>query len=382
MKRVMTKHLRMSVAAVLLILASAVQADITGVGTTPAVGNLIVGQNNVVNLQWQVATTAGHSSGAQSAQADFIEGGAGIIGTRTVPLSAPLGPGPYSIAEVFVITEAQIQAWVDAGFTQIRYQRQFNDPATGSAATGFITLNISAASLRDIREAGNELDIQRLELRFPNNIAQVQVIERAALVQAELRVNYSGTGLLEGAWQVAEPGSTSGQPVFNTLRVVRDQLSKQQQSILSSPPLPTDKVGKYIPRFCVRGVENADVIDVNCRGIAVETVYQVVESGNQPADLSLQSPQAGSVNISDEFVWNTHPDAVVYQLQIYAVVAGTDGTFITGMLLPETMTSSPLSQLVVSRLQPDKLYEWRVNALDGRGRSVAQSERRRFILVK
>jgi len=367
-------------AVAMLFTGAAANADITNVSTTPGSINLIVGQNNVVNLTWQVGTTAGHTSGAQSAGGDFIEAGAGNIGSRTVALSAAPGAGPYSINEVFILTEAEIQAWVDAGYTQVRYQRLFNDPATGSSATGFATLNISVASLRDIREAGDELDIKRLELRFPNNLSQLQVTERASLLQAELRVSHSGTGLLEGAWQVAEPGSTAGQPVFSTLRVVRQQLSRQQLNILNSPPLPTDKVGKYILRFCVRGIENADAIDISCTGIAVETVYQVVAADGLPAVLELVAPDTGDVSPDTAFAWQGNSGAVAYQLQVYAIVAGSDSTFVTGMMLPDSSTSTELSRLVLSRLETGKAYEWRVNALDGRGQSVGLSESRRFTL--
>ena len=361
----------------LLLIAGLARADLTGAAVSPAVRSLTVGQNNAVNLQWQIATTVGHSSGGVSAQGTYLNLPSTPIGSRPVALNA-VGIGPYVLNEVFVITAAEIDAWVLAGYTQVGYQRLFTDSATGTTAVATATFNINNASLRDIRAPGSELEIKRLELQFPSNLSQLQVVEKEALLQAQVRLSYTGTGLLEGSWQIAEPGSTAGVPVFNTFRVVRQQLSKQQLTVLSSPPLPTDKIGKYILRFCVNGIENSGSTDLTCTGVSVESTYQVIEGQRAPDPLAIKSPEPGFINGETPFAWAPVAEAAVYQLQVHAIVPGEDSVFVTGLMVPGSTNETPLSPLVLSKLKADRAYEWRVNALNGQGYLIAQSDKRTF----
>ncbi|WP_145999183.1 hypothetical protein [Oceanicoccus sp. KOV_DT_Chl] len=87
-----------------------------------------------------------------------------------------------------------------------------------------------------------------LEFDDNNNIVMAGLNEN---LQAKLTVVYSGVGLLEGRWLVAEPGSTEAQPIYRTLKLVRQNLNTKQRSFIESPELPTNRAGKYLLQFCV-----------------------------------------------------------------------------------------------------------------------------------
>jgi hypothetical protein len=205
------------------------------------------------------------------------------------------------------------------------------------------------------------------------------VVKQKQLLQAELKVSHSGTGILRGAWQIAEPGSSESKPIFKTLRTVAQQLSKQQFNVVTSPVLPTNKTGKYILRFCVSDFANVSNQDLMCPGVQVETVYQVVSAIDKVLPIKLQSPGKGSVSADTVFSWQPAANTVVYQLQVFSYQPNTEAEFIVGLLLPNNKTQSPLSPLVLNSLTDGLQYQWRINALNSEGMTVAQSELSQFL---
>jgi len=66
-------------------------------------------------------------------------------------------------------------------------------------------------------------------------------------VKAEL--SYTGSGILRGVWEIAEPSSTSGTPIFHPLTHERKFLGQIGQVTVYSPQLPSNMTGLYMVRF-------------------------------------------------------------------------------------------------------------------------------------
>lgn len=371
-----------------VLILPAVVGALRAVKIQPAQRQLLASQNNPLPLAWQVVASAGYSAGVTSSQAQVIDPASGGVLTTLGGRLAADGGGPFLLREELELSEASVRGWYARGLRRLILQREFIGGS--SRVRGQITLNLVSSGLRASRENhSGDLLVQRLSLSFSDN-QRVKVVPADTDLLAKVLLAYSGNGLLEGRWQVAEPGSTEGKPVYRTLTLVRSYLRNAQQSSINSPPLPTDKAGKYRVRFCVTNRElipaDALVVDAGCPldGLTVETVYEVLGTGElRRGPLIEVGPREGAVNASSQFHWQPVAGAVVYQLQLFAAdgprgddgaVLGESPSFVAGMLLPAGVNRSALSPLLRSKLQPGQYYLWRVTAHDQGGAMIGRSQ--------
>ena len=341
-----------------------VPGQILGVTGTASTSTLQAGRDNPVTVTWRVSTTTTYLS-TEARVANVVP-----------PLSVAGALADPQTTDRFVIPAAQVQAWLDRGYRVAVVEREFRPGRTGPATRGTVRFSLVGSTLRDIREEST-FKLQRLQLSFPNQTS-LAVVEPGASLQAHLDVNYSGVGVLEGNWQVAEPGSTEGLPIYRTLRLEKRNLTQAQHTRLTGPPLPTGRPGRYLLRFCVidrLATGGADDPDCPDSGPRVEASYQVLSRTaveREPIELT---PVGSDVTGKTEFRWTGVAAAVVYQLQVYRP-ARPDAApeFVVGMLLPHQPTTTTLSTLVLDKLSPGQAYQWRVNALDSRGQVIGQSD--------
>jgi hypothetical protein len=354
----------------------------------PAQRQLLASQNNPLSLAWQVVASEGYSSGVSSVQAQVVDPASGTVLATLGGRLAAAGAGPFLLREELELPAAEVEGWRARGLRRLLLQREFIGGS--SRLRGQVTLNLVSSGLRAPREnRSGELLVQRLSLSFTDN-QRIKVVPPATDLMAKVLLAYSGNGLLEGRWQVAEPGSTEGKPIYRTLTLVRSYLRDAQQSTLNSPPLPTDKAGKYRVRFCVTNRElvpaDALVLDSGCPldSLTVETVYEVL-GANDPVRRPLidAAPQDGAVDSASQFHWQPVAGAVVYQLQLFSAdgersdegeVLGESPNFVAGMLLPASVNRTALSALLRSKLEPGRYYLWRVTAHDQGGVMIGRSQ--------
>lgn len=392
--------LRFLTAIPLMAVAVVAVADISGASVTPNQRQLTWGTANSVPLTWQVTTTRFHRAGATSSAASLINPDSGaVIGTVGIPLTAP-GGGPFTFNETVSISAARIGGWQRQGISSVLLQRVFDDPGSSATAVAAVTLLVpdpGRSSLTAARDAtGGELSVRGLRLEFEtgNNTA---LVNANAKLKARLTVLHSGTGLLEGRWLLAEPGSTEGEPVFRTLALTRSNLTAGQQNQLSSPDLPTQRVGKYLLRFCVTdstaGVQTMNTQSPQCplENLIVEALYQVQGSGVEAiGNIRGLSPDQQRAGADTAFRWQAVPEATIYQLHVFVLDAAWDlpalggdsktakPEFVVGMVLPKGTEETSLSELVRSKLQSGRRYLWRITAHDDLGRLVATSSEYSF----
>src|SRR5690606_24487775 len=100
------------------------------------------------------------------------------------------------------------------------------------SATATAVLVLSPSRLRSAREASAaELSIVSLqvELGSGNN---TEVVGEGEPLRALLVVQHTGSGMLTGRWQIADPESSDGVPIFRTLALVNTNLQATQRSTL------------------------------------------------------------------------------------------------------------------------------------------------------
>lgn len=378
--------LRVSIGLMCLLPVISAEAALQAVKVQPAQRQLLATQNNNFGVAWQISASAGYTGGVSSAAAQVINPATGaVLATIGGPLSRS-GSGPYLLSEFLEIPESSVQAWTRSGLQRLLLVRIFTG---GTTVRGQMTLTLASSALRAPREASDgELLVQRLSLSFLDN-QRIKLVQPGTDLKAKVLLAYSGNGLLEGRWQVAEPGSTEGRPVYRTLTLVRSYLGNTQQAQLNSPVLPTEKAGKYRVRFCVSNRDQvpADdlVLDNSCPipELTVETVYEVLGGEDPTAQVVISSgPQSGTVNAATEFHWQALPAAVVYQLQLFAssneqaesdAMLGDSPRFVAGMLLPANTAKTQLSVLMRSKMEAGQYYLWRVTAHDQSGALIGRS---------
>ncbi|NGP53478.1 hypothetical protein [Thioalkalivibrio sp. XN8] len=376
--------------ALLLLDSSPAAAAISDARATPRQLTLFGTSGNLVQVRWQVATTPDHATGVSSPAATIVDPGTGrVLLVVNTSLDAA-GSGPFVLRESLQVDADTVRGWQAAGLERVVLERSFGDPATGGGAVGRVVLRLSGSQLRALREgAPSELLVVsvRLEFETGNNTA---IVERDADLRAGLTVQHTGTGILRGRWQIAEPGSSEAVPVFRTLALVNTQVRAGQRSYLRSPVLPTSRPGVYLLRFCVSGTDPVAVAeDAQCPGAGqvVHATYQVhARAGFRVVRIRSLEPDRARLGQEGMFRWGEVPGAATYQVQIFefAPRATTGGEapeprFIAGMLVPGDAGATRLTELARSRLSPERRYLWRVTAYDQAGVTIGTSEEASFI---
>ena len=93
-----------------------------------------------------------------------------------------------------------------------------------------------------------------------------EIVSTDEALRALLTVQYTGTGVLHGRWQIAEPESSEGVPFYRTLALVNTNLQTSQRSTLRSPALPSTRPGKYLLRVLVRNASTGSAAQTRKNG--------------------------------------------------------------------------------------------------------------------
>jgi len=377
-----------------------VNGALTSARVSPTQRQVFASQDNRFSLNWQVSAISGYSAGISSSSARVQDPRTGTVIAQLGGRLVASGSGPYALAETVELAPTLVDGWLSQGLNRVLLTRTFTDPTGGSSVDSSLVLLLSNSRLTAGRDAvSGELTIQGLQLAFRtgNNLT---LVDQDSELKARLTVIHSGSGLLEGRWLVAEPGSSEGQPLFRTLALVRKNLSAGQRNYLASPVLPTARAGKYLLRFCATSGQPAPEIttaaSVQCplQNLVVEAAYQVQgESASAIAAISGLSPNQQAVSSTTPFRWPSVSGARVYQLQVFtlapvpalpsldAEVDSLKPEFVVGMVLPAGTSETPLSDLVRSRLQVGQRYLWRITAHDESGRLIASSTEYSFVFL-
>jgi hypothetical protein len=391
-------------AAIVALSATLAEASVIGLNVAPSSQNVAIGQTGTVTVTWTVVnslltpstTSTVTSFGAFVPSCTLTP--PFVLGTPTNPILSSTVPTAgattitHNVIDTVIVPAELIQRARDAGLSTIFYLRRFFVPPTIEAADpgrfACVGLNITGS-------AGAGFSVSREALSFDNG-APVRIVARGHKLQAQADISYAGIGLLQGVWEVAEPPSTSGEPIYRVLSQVRQSLVLGDTQRLKSPDLPTALTGLHLLRLRVTDPAPA---------FEAPVIRYFVGEGRPGAGLpaepvAIGSPSPAALLTPDTgFSWERVEGARAYQVEIYATGRETDVVLpelgagqavpsttdvaqalshapVTGMLVPGRQTRTELSAAARTRLQPRRAYLWRVLAIGEDGSVVGQSPMR------
>jgi len=345
-------------------------AAVTAGQVAPAQANVALNRAARIAVRWTLTTDAGPF--VRSTRA-VLEDAAGNV-YLTVPgtLSAPApnaGPQPPAgtpasetvrIPETLAIPASALARAFNAGVSRLFYRRDFED-GTGLGRPVSLTLHLTGAGA-----AG--FSVNYVGLRFDDQTVR-RLVSPAARLRAQATIRFTGSGQLRAVWEVADPASASGTPVFRPLRVVRRPLFGGQAAIIESPPLPTDRSGLHLVRL--RLIEPAVPEEP-----VVLQYYVSAEGGRGLAPIEVLAPASDTLlSAGTQFRWRPLAGVAAYRLEFHPEgEAATVARAVAGMEVDGARSTLALSPLVVRHLRPGAGYRWRLVAIGEDGARIGASD--------
>ncbi len=345
------------------ILCAPVHAAANSASVTPSSISASLQSTLPTVLTWSVklgsiAFTGAAPSTLSSPQATVSIPGGGVLQTVPTLLTVHLGAGAQgAVNETFTLSPATVAQALRQHAGTLLLSRTFGVPPFGATATAIISLSGSG---------GGPLTLSRVSLHFEDR-SLVRVLRAGDSTVAIAEINYTGSGVLNGLWEVATPPSTQGQPVFVPLASASANLAAGGLTEVTSPPLPTPATGNYYVRFRVRTPE------VPFEGLVLRYAVEDADPAALPIEV-LNPVEHATLHADTRFEWRPTPGAVAYRLEFYTgdAAPGADRPS-SGQWVPAAQRDALLSTLAQSHLDASSLYRWRIIALDADSNVVGRS---------
>jgi hypothetical protein len=327
------------------------------VSVTPSSFSVARGQTGTVTLSYQLtgvqsATGAPLTGVVTSTNGIFLTPDS-IIGTNPAPLVANLTDGRGTASETVIIPSSIVGNVLNRGLANFIYRRTFSSGDTASARVNITT------------DAAAAFGIKRIELYFDNRRAEITVPKNFPNLKAFADIRYTGSGVLEGFWEV------DGRVISRVHQLITFGSSVTLRTP-EIPAIPTFDPGTHIIRFVITN-----------RGSTLPVpalVYFVTpeEFRPRPVDVGLKSPSEDTPlsRSAARFEWESFKGATLFLVEYFAnpeerplFSAYTREPF---YLLPE-LASKDL-------FPPGDKYYWKVTGYNGRDNIVVESAMRSFTL--
>jgi hypothetical protein len=350
--------------------------------TSPSDISVPYGGSVTLALQWTVTGAPGGSLTSNSGQFRIPIGRVTVLGTVQTVLNQTVDGriGSATLTEMLTVPRDVAIRAIQLGSNEFEYRRTFMQ-SNGQSQSG-------SARIVVVSSTAAGFSISRLALSFDND-APVRVVERKQALRANAEVTFNGSGMLQAVWEIADPASTSGEPIFRPLSLVRQHLVGSDNETVTSPALPTDTVGLYLLRLRITD----PLLGFDIPVIRYFVTDQHTRGRLPPAPLGLVTPPNQSLLAPETtFVWEPIPGARAYQLELYAKARTTGDTLpdlgssmdvapstlpltlpVTGMLVPGARTRTTLSDTARGHLISGQRYLWRVLAIGNDGNIVGES---------
>lgn len=319
------------------------------VSVTPSSVSVARGQNSSVTLLYRIQSAV---AGTVTSPNGTFVGPDAILGINPVPLVVNLTAGSGTAVETVVIPSTVIEQVLSSGATSFLYRRSF------SGEIADVRINITT-------DAAAAFGIKRVELYFDNRRAEITVPKHFPNLRAFAEIRYTGSGVLEGFWEV------DGRVISR----VHQMLTFGSSVTLRTPEIPaipTFDPGTHIIRFVITN-----------RGYALPVpvlVYFVTpeEFRPRPVDVGLTSPLEGTPlpRSTARFEWEPFKGASLFLVEYFEnpeerplFSAYTREPF---YLLPELASKDLFA--------PGAKYYWKVTGYNDRDNIVVESAMRSFTI--
>ena len=248
-------------------------------------------------ITYTFTATSALSTTMTSTQGTFNVGGT-QVGTNPSQISASLINGRGSISEAITVLPSVIQQALSMGSSRMTYNRTFTN-GTNTVNTQ-VTISITST-------AGASLLITRMQIYFQNRMPVITVKRDDPKLRAYVDINYVGSGLLQGYWEV------DGGLLANVKQMITTGTTVTIES--PSPPLLSTFIpGDHQIRFVVTApFQSISFPIISYYVTPEETAARIL------ASLNILSPNDQGV-IGYEpttFAWNASEGISVYFLEFF-----------------------------------------------------------------
>ncbi len=381
--------------AFLTLLSGSGWAAISG-SAQPASITIPLAQPIAMTVTWFVTTSSAPAPSftMSSSSGQFFAPGPGIVlGTVNTTLSSVV-TGPVGVSATTIITEVvtvpqevSVMA-IRAGVSTLVFRRTFTD----GVAPGPLSANMMIGGSGSAGFA-----ISRMALAFDDG-AVVRIVPQKSRLRAAADVSYSGSGMLSGYWEIAEPASTSGTPIFRQLLSVAQGIGGSERAKVTSPDLPTEIMGLYMARLRVTAPPP---------GFDPPVLYYYVGEPKPGTPFAfmpmtvMNPPNQAYVDSATQFSWQPVKGARAYKIEIFAntematnnlpelggdsvtgdpqlILRALSRPPMAGMLVTGNQTQTTLSASTRAKLQQQHSYFWRIQAIGADGVMVGEAQVREF----
>jgi hypothetical protein len=341
-------------------------ANVVSVDANTLSGSLSTGQAGSARIQWVVESDVGLGTTVQSGSAEIRANSPGgtVIGQVNTGLqgttdTSTVNGATATLTETVTLPQQALLRAQSLGADRLFIVRSFDDG--GASASDASGVAISGG-------LGGEFRLVRIALRFDDGAVQ-RVVSTDSTLSATASITFTGSGRIEGRWEIAQPTSTLGEPRFRSLGVVRRQVTGASREVsLESPSLPTGTQGIYLLRLRITSPETG--FEPPELGYAVNA-GEAVEA-NEIGGLG--PPKGTTWESGTLFRWSEMDRAAAYRVEFHARRdAGEDAPPVSGVLVPAPASVAQLSRVARSHLEEATPYWWRVLAFDDEGNIIGRS---------
>lgn len=212
------------------------------VTSTPT--SLALERSNVVALRWR-ATGSAPCLELVSSEVRATTASGRVLATLPRPLRFAAAGGT---TEHLTLPAAFVQSLLDRGETEVLLARDLEIRVPGASGDEAQPRVLRRSVRLPWAGLGEDAAIARLALFFEGGEV-FRRVPRGAPLTAIAEVTTSGQGPIRGIWEVADPASALGRPVFRPLRVVAKPASLDGTTRFVLPDLPTDQPGPHVLRL-------------------------------------------------------------------------------------------------------------------------------------
>lgn len=296
-----------------------------------------------------------------------------------------MGSAPQTRPELLVVPGSVIKTAIAKGYSSIVLKRkwtQFGICPSCVVPSPDVTIDISGGSNTSVG-IGAEFSIARLDLRFEDN-SRTRLIPSGSRLRAIAELNFGGAGLFTGIWEIAEPPSTQGTPLYRTLEMVTRNLAGVNRIFLTSPSLPSATVGLYLVRFRItsqgRDVPAIPVIQYYVGGGGPASP---VVKPSTPLPVIAASGPATSAALTEKssFSWAAAPGSRAYLLEVFEKpYPAPEDEPAGGVIVTGDMTATSIPLVTGVHFEPGRKYWWRVRAIGFNGDYIGESRLQQFVV--
>lgn len=361
---------------ILSLFLISVQIVKAGVSASPSSVTIPRGTQSTRTITYQINSPIGLAcTQVYSTVGRFLGPGSTVIGTVNTYLSGTLiryGAPPASqgsITETVIIPISVINRAEQLGAKSILYRRQFDyDPAS------CLTLPIS--DVTDVKialasDATAPFSIDRLQLYFENNRAEITVKKNQPGLKAFIDIRFTGSGLLQGYWEVDG----------RILSYVNKHLVYGRQVTLEYPEIPRPKELQYLPTIdagthIVRFVVTKPTYTVP----PPEAIYFVTaeEYAKRPIHLISPKDKTEVDYVPITYRWEGREEVITYLIE-FLEEANQKPIFSAYTKKTSYLLPMPVLKGVFS---PGKSYLWRVKGFDEDNKIAGESPEFKFTFKK